>query len=99
MILVLGILRSRYLAQYPFSKVKIDKSFTKDITTNGPSRSIIETVRRLARDLGLIVVVEGIETEAQHQEARKLDIEMAQGYLFGEPASAATQIARFTRAA
>ena len=88
-----------YLAQYPFSKVKIDRSFTKDITTNGPSRSIIETVRRLAHDLGLIVVVEGIETEAQHQEARKLNIEMAQGYLFGEPAPAEAQITRITKAA
>jgi diguanylate cyclase (GGDEF)-like protein len=88
-----------YLAQYPFSKVKIDRSFAKDITTNGPSRSIIETVRRLAHDLGLIVVVEGIETEAQQQEAKKLDIELAQGYLFGRPAPADVQIARITKAA
>jgi diguanylate cyclase (GGDEF)-like protein len=88
-----------YLAQYPFSKVKIDRTFAKDITTNGPSRSIIETVCRLARDLGLNVVVEGIETEEQQREAEKLGIQYAQGYLFGKPAPAAIQIPRMTQAA
>jgi diguanylate cyclase (GGDEF)-like protein len=88
-----------YLAEYPFSKVKIDRSFAKDITSNGPSRSIIETVCRLARDLGLIVVVEGIETEAQQREAEKLGIEFGQGYLFGRPAAAEVHIRRITKAA
>jgi diguanylate cyclase (GGDEF)-like protein len=88
-----------YLAHYPFSKVKIDRTFAKDITTNGPSRSIIETVCRLARDLGLSVVVEGIETEQQQTEAEKLGIELAQGYLFGKPARAEVQVSRMTKAA
>ena len=88
-----------YLAQYPFSKVKIDRSFAKDITSNGPSRSIIETVRRLALDLGLVMVVEGIETEQQQREAEKLGIDFAQGYLFGRPAPAEVHISRITKAA
>jgi len=88
-----------YLAQYPFSKVKIDRTFAKDITTNGPSRSIVETVCRLARDLGLSVVVEGIETAEQQREAEKLGIEHAQGYLFGKPAPAEMQVKRMTKAA
>jgi EAL domain-containing protein (putative c-di-GMP-specific phosphodiesterase class I) len=88
-----------YLAQYPFSKVKIDRSFARDITTTGPARSIVETVCRLARDLGLVVVVEGIETEAQQREAEKLGIEFAQGYLFGKPAAAEVHIGRITKAA
>lgn len=88
-----------YLAQYPFSKVKIDRTFAKDITTSGPSRSIVETVCRLARDLGLSVVVEGIETEEQQREVEHLGIEQAQGYLFGKPAAADVLMPRFRRSA
>jgi diguanylate cyclase (GGDEF)-like protein len=88
-----------YLAQYPFAKVKIDRSFAKDITRSGPSRSIIETVCRLASDLGLSVVVEGIETEAQQREAEKLGSQNAQRYLFGKPLPVRQQVPLMTQAA
>ncbi len=88
-----------YLAQYPFSKVKIDRTFARDITTDGPSRSIIETVSRLAHRLGLRVVVEGIETEEQRREVEILGIEQAQGYLFGRPEASERIMPRLTRAA
>ena len=60
-----------YLAHYPFSKVKIDRSFAKNVTTDTPSRSIIEAVCGLANRLGLHVVVEGIETEEQRRKSRR----------------------------
>lgn len=74
-----------YLACYPFSKVKIDRSFAAQITTDSSSRSIIEVVCQLARKLGMRVVVEGIECEAQRREIVMLGAEQAQGWLFGKP--------------
>lgn len=74
-----------YLARYPFSKVKIDRSFAEHLTSDSPSRSIIEVVCQLAQKLGMRVVVEGIETEAQRREIVALGAEQAQGWLFGRP--------------
>jgi len=88
-----------YLARYPFSKVKIDRSFAKNVTTDTPSRSIIEVVCQLARRLGLRVVVEGIETEEQRDEVQRLGAEQGQGWLFGRPEPAENLIRRLARAA
>jgi diguanylate cyclase (GGDEF)-like protein len=88
-----------YLAHYPFSKVKIDRSFAKNVTTDTPSRSIIEAVCGLADRLGLRVVVEGIETEEQRREVENLGAELAQGYLFGRPETIDLLMPRLKRAA
>ena len=74
-----------YLARYPFSKVKIDRTFAQHVTTEGPSRSIIEVVCNLAAKLSMRVVVEGIETDLQRREVEALGADQAQGYLFGRP--------------
>jgi diguanylate cyclase (GGDEF)-like protein len=88
-----------YLARYPFSSVKIDRSFAENVTSDTPSRSIIEAVCQLARRLGLHVVVEGIETEEQRRAVEKLGAEQAQGYLFGRPEAADVLMPRLLRAA
>ncbi|MGZ5866286.1 MAG: putative bifunctional diguanylate cyclase/phosphodiesterase [Xanthobacteraceae bacterium] len=88
-----------YLAHYPFSKVKIDRSFAKNVTTDTPSRSIIEAVCGLADRLGLRVVVEGIETEEQRREVEALGAELAQGYLFGRPETIDMLMPRLKKAA
>lgn len=88
-----------YLARYPFSKVKIDRSFAKNVTTDTPSRSIIEAVCQLARRLGLRVVVEGIETEEQRDEVQRLGADSAQGWLFGRPEAAETLMLRLAKGA
>lgn len=89
-----------YLARYPFSKVKIDRSFAEHLTSDSESssRSIIEVVCQLARKLGMRVVVEGIENEAQRREIVALGAEQAQGWLFGRP-QAIEQIVRTRREA
>jgi diguanylate cyclase (GGDEF)-like protein len=74
-----------YIARYPFSTVKIDRTFAQHVTTEGPSRSIIEVVCQLASRLSMKVVVEGIETEHQRREVELLGADRAQGYLFGKP--------------
>jgi diguanylate cyclase (GGDEF)-like protein len=74
-----------YLSTYPFSQVKIDRSFARDVASNSTSRSIVQAVCQLARRLGMQVVVEGIESEEQLEAVRMLGAERAQGYFFGKP--------------
>ena len=74
-----------YLARYPFSKVKIYRAFAEQLSSDSPSRAIIEVVCQLAHRFGMRVVVEGIETEAQRRLIVALGVEQAQGWLFGRP--------------
>ncbi|MBB3948913.1 putative bifunctional diguanylate cyclase/phosphodiesterase [Aureimonas jatrophae] len=74
-----------YLARYPFTKVKIDRSFAQLVATDDTSRAIIETICALAHRFDLTVVVEGIETCTQADEIARLGAEFAQGYLFAKP--------------
>ncbi len=75
-----------YLSTYPFSQVKIDRSFAQNVTTDENSRFIIRAVCELAHRLGMHTVVEGIETEEQWIALKLLGAEKIQGYYFGRPA-------------
>ena len=88
-----------YIARYPFSKVKIDRSFAAHLTTDNTSRSIIEVVCQLALKLDMRVVVEGIETEEQRREIVALGAEQAQGWLFGKPKPLAEIVGTTARSA
>lgn len=74
-----------YLSTYPFSQVKVDRSFAETVTSNTSSEVIIEAVCSLSRRLGMSVVVEGIETSEQMEAVKRLGAERAQGFLFGRP--------------
>jgi predicted signal transduction protein with EAL and GGDEF domain len=74
-----------YVASYPFSKVKIDRSFASKVTSDQSSRAVIEAVCQLGRRLALQVVVEGVETEEQAKALVELGAEQGQGYHFGRP--------------
>ncbi len=78
-----------YLHNFPLQKVKIDRSFLEGIDTDRPLR-LLHGVARLSADLGMSVVVEGIETNEQ-LELINADgsVTEAQGYLFSRPAPAA----------
>lgn len=72
-----------YLHSFPFDKVKIDRSFLDGLGTSGRTLTLLRGVARLSNDLGLSVVVEGIETEEQLSLiAREDSVDEAQGYLF-----------------
>ncbi len=75
-----------YIRAYPFSKVKIDKSFIDDVDKDATSMAIIAAVIVLAARLDLEVVAEGVETQMQHVALRNLGLTQAQGYLYGRPA-------------
>jgi EAL domain-containing protein (putative c-di-GMP-specific phosphodiesterase class I)/CheY-like chemotaxis protein len=70
------------LLRLPFSELKLDRSFIKDIDSDRTTRIVIESVIQLSLRLGLHTVAEGIETPAQLDALRKLGCEVAQGYLF-----------------
>lgn len=75
-----------YLHALPFTKLKIDRSFVADIASNEKSRRLLTNVARLGRDLDLIVVAEGVETEAQlNVVLDETQVQQVQGYFFSRP--------------
>lgn len=78
-----------YLRQFPLDKLKIDRSFIDQIDQTGPGQAIVRAISELGRSLGMSVVAEGIEREAQLASLLACGCDEAQGYLFGRPMSAA----------
>src|SRR5262249_22810734 len=64
--------------------LKIDRSFVSRLTTDNDN-AIVRTISTLARNLGMEVIAEGIETEEQFQQLKMLGCEYGQGYLFSRP--------------
>jgi diguanylate cyclase (GGDEF)-like protein len=83
-----------YLNQFPADELKIDRSFIDDITGTGETRTLVAAMIAMGIALGLDVVAEGVETEAQAEALRDLNCERAQGYLFARPQSATAVTSR-----
>lgn len=77
-----------YLKRMPVDKVKIDRAFVTDITTNAEDASITLSIIAMAHHLGLRVIAEGVETEAQLNYLRRHLCDEGQGYLFSRPLDA-----------
>ncbi|TAK45637.1 MAG: EAL domain-containing protein [Betaproteobacteria bacterium] len=78
-----------FLRRFPVDKLKIDVSFVADMAEHKDNEAIIVTIVGLAHALGLKVVAEGVETEAQIEFLRHAHCDYAQGYHIGQPAEAA----------
>jgi diguanylate cyclase (GGDEF)-like protein len=74
-----------YIHQFPFDKIKIDKSFVRELTTSSTSAAVICTVSALAKGLNIRTLAEGIERAEQHELLRLAGCDEGQGYLFGAP--------------
>lgn len=74
-----------YLVQLPISTLKIDRSFVTPINEAGANTEIVRTILAMARNLGLGVVAEGIESEYQIQALKDLGCDRGQGYFLAEP--------------
>jgi diguanylate cyclase (GGDEF)-like protein/PAS domain S-box-containing protein len=74
-----------YLQRFPIDTLKIDRSFVTQMMENEENLAIVRTIVALARNLGMDVVAEGVETEDQLMLLRKLECENGQGYLFSTP--------------
>jgi diguanylate cyclase len=69
-----------YLRRLPIDKLKIDRSFVRDLSTNDTDEPIIRAIVSLAHSVGLQVVAEGVETREQLERIRTLDCDQWQGY-------------------
>ncbi|HTX05447.1 MAG TPA: bifunctional diguanylate cyclase/phosphodiesterase [Steroidobacteraceae bacterium] len=74
-----------YLRRLPIDKLKIDRSFVRDLTGNDTDESIIRAIVSLAHSVGLQVVAEGVETREQLERIRSLDCDQWQGYYCCQP--------------
>ncbi|MET4294297.1 diguanylate cyclase (GGDEF)-like protein [Bradyrhizobium sp. LB8.2] len=74
-----------YLTAFPFDKIKIDKSFIRNLTHLPRSSAIISSIVTLARGLDMSVTAEGVETREEYERLKALGVNFAQGYLFGRP--------------
>ncbi|HZC96681.1 MAG TPA: EAL domain-containing protein, partial [Bradyrhizobium sp.] len=72
----------QYLQRFPFDKIKIDRSFVKEVTRNSSSASIIRAVVSIAADRNMITTAEGVETPEQRETVHSLGCTQMQGYLF-----------------
>ncbi|MEO1135061.1 MAG: EAL domain-containing protein [Pseudomonadota bacterium] len=73
------------LRKYDFDYLKIDKSFTGDLESGGDGAKIVGSLAGLGKDLGLKVIVEGVESKAASTKARQIGCAFGQGYTFGKP--------------
>jgi EAL domain-containing protein (putative c-di-GMP-specific phosphodiesterase class I) len=78
-----------YLHQLPVDALKIDRSFVMAMEASRRNSDIVETIITLSNRLGLAAIAEGVETQAQFEHLHGLGCELAQGYWFAKPLSAA----------
>jgi diguanylate cyclase (GGDEF)-like protein/PAS domain S-box-containing protein len=74
-----------YLKNLPLNKLKVDQSFIRDVPANEGGAAIVETIIAMTRHLGLEVIAEGVETEAQCEFLRQKGCRHYQGYHFSRP--------------
>ncbi|VAW16402.1 diguanylate cyclase/phosphodiesterase (GGDEF & EAL domains) with PAS/PAC sensor(s), partial [hydrothermal vent metagenome] len=75
-----------YLHELPFSKLKIDRTFAINVTSDPRSLKLMNNIARLSKDLDMLVTVEGVETEEQLIAIYDIGmIDQVQGFLFGVP--------------
>ncbi len=74
-----------HLKMLPVDEMKIDRSFVTDVATSPHSQKIVNSIVRLAHELQLVVVAEGVEDEKVVAYLRSIDCDFAQGYFFGKP--------------
>ncbi|MDB5580186.1 MAG: hypothetical protein JWR80_5362 [Bradyrhizobium sp.] len=83
-----GYSNLRYLETFPISEIKIDRSLVHDLAHSAAKRVIVESVIKLGTALGIQIVAEGIETEAERAIMCAMGCPVGQGYFFARPMEA-----------
>jgi diguanylate cyclase (GGDEF)-like protein len=83
-----------YLTRLPLDQLKIDQSFVHNIGVQHSDAIIVQTIIGMAKNLGLEVIAEGVETEAQRAFLEQHGCHLCQGYLFGKPVPVDEFVAR-----
>lgn len=86
-----------YLRHFPIDRLKIDRSFVRDIDTQPAAEAVVKSILGLGRNLGIACVAEGVETCRQRDYFRKQACSEMQGFLFSRPIPA-TEMAQILRA-
>jgi EAL domain-containing protein (putative c-di-GMP-specific phosphodiesterase class I) len=81
-----------YLRSFPFDKIKIDKSFVRDMGESREAMAIIRAITGLSSSLLIEITAEGVETEEQFRQLQQEGCSHFQGYLFGRPVAAEHRI-------
>ena len=74
-----------YLQSFPFDTLKVDREFIANLGRERQADAIVNAIVKLAHELRLTVVAEGVETEGQRATVAALGCELVQGYLTGRP--------------
>ncbi|MEO6361752.1 MAG: EAL domain-containing protein [Caldimonas sp.] len=77
-----------YLRTFPFDKIKIDRSFVRDMTSHREAAAIVRAIAALARSLGMSVTAEGVESAGQCASLQEMGCDELQGYWLGRPGPA-----------
>lgn len=80
-----GMMSFRYLHDFFFDLVKIDRCFVRDIQSSPDNQVLAEALLMVARQFEMLTVAEGVETEEEANVLRQIGAECLQGYLFGAP--------------
>lgn len=88
----------RMLESFPVTEIKIDRSFVGELAASPAKMVIVRAIIELGRALGLTVVAEGVETEAQRMLLAGMGCPIGQGYLFGHPVDGDNFTANLARA-
>ena len=77
-----------YLKRFAVDKLKIDRSFVMDLTSDPDDAAIVRAIIQMAKNLGLKTIAEGVEDQATKERLRLFNCDQAQGYYFAKPMSA-----------
>ena len=90
-----------YLHRFPIDTLKVDRSFINRIGAEGEHSEIIQTIIKLAANLGMDVIAEGVESEEQLNFLKDMNCEFAQGYYYSKPVDsslASEMVEKFSQA-
>jgi EAL domain-containing protein (putative c-di-GMP-specific phosphodiesterase class I) len=85
-----GFASLQYLLQFPFNKIKLDRSFVRELLQKSQNQIVVRYVLAMAKEMKLSVTAEGVETEEQRAWLANEGVDQMQGYLFGRAAAAET---------